>query len=53
MSEVKQLAINLDDDEREHWINLNTLLDDSIIKGKSQLLYLLEKKRKKSYFWWE
>ena len=37
VSEVKQLAINLDDDERKHWINLNTLLDDSIIKGKSQL----------------
>ncbi|WP_296888834.1 non-ribosomal peptide synthetase [uncultured Methanobrevibacter sp.] len=33
---VKSLVEDISDDEKRHWIRLNNLLDDSLIKGKSK-----------------
>ncbi len=36
VEDVKSLAEGISDDERQHWIEVNGLLDDSTIKGKSK-----------------
>ena len=36
VEDVKSLAEDISDDERQHWIEVNGLLDDSTIKGKSK-----------------
>ena len=37
VNDVKRLADNISSDEKQHWIKLNDLLNDSMIKGKSRL----------------
>ena len=36
VSDVKSLVENISDDEKRHWADINALLDDSQIKGKSR-----------------
>ena len=37
VEDVKKLAYDISDEEKEHWIEVNALLDDSDIKGKTNL----------------
>ncbi|WP_296887644.1 non-ribosomal peptide synthetase [uncultured Methanobrevibacter sp.] len=36
VNDVKQLVNNISDEEKQHWINVNNLLDDDMIKGDSR-----------------
>ena len=37
VEDVKKLAYDISDEEKEHWIEVNALLDDSDIKGKTNI----------------
>ena len=37
VEDVKKLASNISESEKQHWIDLNNQLDDSLIKGKSSI----------------